>query len=168
MGVDPKSLTDRQIDLIGDPKQRKEVVKKRGLGETAKQTKAKTDNQRESDLHDEYSSFLRRYELPYIHANPVKPATIQRGTPDFTVTGGERYGYRSMYGEFKLPGNKLAPVQEERIGYLRGCGCMVFVWYDYETAIRNTAWFFKINLPCATSDANMEGEHNESDVVHTD
>jgi len=169
MGIDPKTLTDKQVDMIGDQKQRKEVVKKRGLGETAAQTKAKTENQRESDMHDDYISFLRRYDLAYVHANPVKPATIQRGNPDFCVTGGYRYGYRSMYGEFKLPGNKLAPVQEERIKYLtETCGCQVFVWYDYETAIKNTAWFFKINLPCVSNDANIGGEHNESDAVHPD
>src|SRR5215831_14666848 len=169
MGVDPKSLTDKQVDMIGDPKARKEVVKKRGLGETAARAKAKTENQRESDLHEDYKSFLRRYDLAYVHANPVKPATIQRGTPDFTVTGGEKYGYRSMYGEFKLPGNTLAPVQEERIAYLRDtCGCKVFVWYSYEEAIRDTAQWFKINLPCVRSDANIGGEHNESDAIHPD
>jgi hypothetical protein len=168
MGIDPKSLKDNQLDMIADPKQRKEVVKKRGLGETAAQVKAKTENQRESDLHDQYISFLRRHELAYVHANPVKPATIQRGQPDFTVTGGERYAYRSMYGEFKLPGNTLAPVQQERIGYLRLIGCMVFIWYDYETAIKDTAQWFKINLPCVANDANIGGEYNVRDAVHPD
>jgi len=166
MGVDPKSLSDHQIGMIGDPKVRKEVVKKRGLGETAAQIKAKTENERESDLHDAYISFLRRYDLAYIHANPVKPATIQRGNPDFCVTGGQRYGYRSMYGEFKLLGNKLARVQEERIAYLRDtCGCRVFVWYSYGEAIRDTANFFGINLPCIRSDATKGSEYNESDAT---
>lgn len=145
MGIDPRRLTDRQVDLIGDPSQRKAVVKQRGFDTEAKRT-AKAEVKLEKELHNDYISFLRRNELAYIHANPTAPSTIQRGCPDFCVTGGERYGYRSLYGEFKLPGRTLSPAQREYIGYLTLLGCKVFVWYDYETAIRDTEDFFDLAL----------------------
>lgn len=145
MGIDPKSLNDKQVGMIADPAARKTVVKKRGF-DTQEKIDRKTEIKLEGDLHNQYISFLRRHELPYIHANPGKPSTIQKGCPDFTVTGGEQYGYRSMYGEFKLQGKTLSDDQREYIGYLVRCGCKVYVWYDYQTAIKDTAEFFQLAM----------------------
>lgn len=145
MGIDPRTLNDKQVDMIADPNQRKVVVKRRGF-----ETQAKIDKKREikleRELHNQYISFLRRHELAYIHANPVTPSTIQKGCPDFCVTGGERYGYRSLYGEFKKPGGTLSDIQREYFAYLERCGCKVYLWYDYQSAIRDTAEFFELAL----------------------
>ena len=145
MGIDPKSLTDKQVDLIGDAKQRRAVVKARGF-ETQAKLEAKAEAKNEKEMHEKYAGFLNRYALPFIHADMFKKATIRKGTPDFTVTGGETYGFRSMYGEFKMPGKTLSPEQEHYIRYLRSCGCAVFIWYDYVTARNDTAKFFGFAL----------------------
>jgi hypothetical protein len=145
MGIDPKSLNDKQVELIADPKQRKVVVKQRGFDTQAKIDR-KIEINLERKMHDQYISFLRRHELPFVHANPVKPSTIKKGCPDFTVTGGEKYSYRSCYGEFKRPGQTLSEVQQEYIDYLVACGCKVYVWYDYESAIKDTTEFFELAM----------------------
>lgn len=140
MGIDPKLLKDRQVDMIGDPAQRREVVKRRGFDTTAKNA-AKQEYKLEEALHNDFISWLNRHELAYVHAAMKKRSTIQKGCPDFTVTAGERYGYRSLYIEFKLPGKKLSPEQESYIAELQRKGCKVLICYDYETATRETAAF---------------------------
>lgn len=145
MGIDPRALNDKQVDLV-DPSQRKAVVKARGF-DTAAKNKAKAEAKLETQMHNDYIGFLRRNELAYVHANPGKKSTIQKGCPDFIVTGGQRFGYRSLYGEFKLPGNTLSEAQQHYIAYLGDCGCKVFIWYDYATAAKDTAEFFELALP---------------------
>lgn len=144
MGIDPRRLTDQQVGLV-DPGQRKGIVKARGF-DTADKRKAKIDAKLERELHNQYIGFLRRNELAYVHANPVKPSTIQKGCPDFTVTGGVSHGYRCLYGEFKMPGGTLGPDQVKYIAYLTELGCKVYVWYDYPTAIKDTSEFFSLGL----------------------
>jgi hypothetical protein len=145
MGINPKNLNDKQIGLIKDPAQQRAVVKARGF-DTQKKIDAKNEAQTEKDLHDKYAGFLRRHNIAYIHASMVKKSTIQKGAPDFTVTPGERYAYKSFYGEFKVRPNKLSLEQLDYIVFLNKCGCKVFVWYDYETAMHDTAEFLGIDL----------------------
>jgi VRR-NUC domain len=162
MAIDPKTLTDKQVDMIADPNQRREVVKKRGFETTAK-SKAKTEAKLEKDLHNEYISFCRRNELPYIHASMVKKSTIQKGAPDFCVTLGRKY----LYGEFKVPGETLSEDQEKYFAYLQRRGCPVYLWYDYETATKDTAAFFGLDLHSVANDAMLSGGPNERNATHT-
>lgn len=145
MGIDPKNLSDQQVNLIADPKERRAVIKARGF-DTQEKIQAKQERQLESDFHEKYTGFLRRHGLRWIHASMVKKSTIQKGAPDFTVTAGAQYGCRSFYGEFKVPGKGLSDAQLKYKTYLEVAGCKVFVWYDYETAMRDTAEFLGIDL----------------------
>jgi hypothetical protein len=144
MGIDPQKLSDRQVDLIADRRERKAVVKARG--KTMAEIEIETEVKCERDLHDKYISFLRRNELPYIHANPVKESTIQLGCPDFCVTPGIKYGCRYLYGEFKMPGKRLSAAQVEYHAFLKERGCPVRVWYSYEQAVRETREFFGMTV----------------------
>lgn len=145
VGIDPRQLNDKQVELV-DQSQRRMVINARGF-DTAVRKKAQAEARLERKTHEDYIGFLRRNELAYVHANPVRKSTIQKGCPDFVVTGGEKYGYRACYGEFKRPGQKLSEVQQEYVNDLLAKGCKVYVWYDYETAIRDTAEFFELELP---------------------
>jgi hypothetical protein len=142
MGIDPKALSDQQIGLIAEPKERKAAIKRRGLGKTLCEVVAEAEVKWEKELHNRYISFLKRNEIGYIHADTHKRSTIKKGAPDFTVTKGLRY----FYAEFKRPDGRLSDAQKEYFAFLERIECPLFIWYDYETAIKTTTEFFALEV----------------------
>jgi hypothetical protein len=94
-----------------DPRDRKKLG---NAGRTQKEISAVNYVKSERNIHDQFASFLRRHDLPYVHSDPTKKSSIIAGHPDFLVTRG-RIG---VYIEFKIPPNQLSKVQVEYINFL--------------------------------------------------
>ncbi|MBV8280837.1 MAG: hypothetical protein JO347_02090, partial [Candidatus Eremiobacteraeota bacterium] len=134
MGYDHNALPEHVKDKMSNAdhlaiygEERRDAVEEQQ--KSIKKKRAK-DERLEKELHGKFAGFLWRHELPFIHCNPTKASTIEPGTPDFCIT----YQDTSLYVEFKVGYNKLSPVQETRIAYLRKAGDTVLVSYSYEEA----------------------------------
>src|ERR1700756_1709828 len=101
---------------------------------TAAECKAKNERKLELAMHDEFSRWLtlRKKFVSFIHANPTKRSTIQKGHPDFTILSLNR----SIMIEFKVPPNGLTADQMERFGELEAAGNTVIVCTSAGAAIQ--------------------------------
>jgi hypothetical protein len=105
------SVVPEKFLKIMDPKDRQRLGK---AGRTQKEIAHANYVKSERKIHDQFISFLRRHELPYVHSDPTKKSSIAPGHPDFLVTRG-RIG---IYIEFKIPPHQLSTVQVEYINFL--------------------------------------------------
>ena len=94
-----------------DPQERKRLG---NAGRTQMEISTRQYIQSERKIHDQFCSFLRRHELPFVHTNPTRKSTIVPGFPDFQVTR----RIRSIYIEFKIAPNQLQKVQVEYLDFL--------------------------------------------------
>jgi len=142
MGWDPANLTDRQWSMI-DKKDRQ------GFGKRAK-THAEIQHEKtshvERHIHDQFTSFCDRNGIDPWHSDPTRKSSIRTGYPDFLcVRDGRAIGI-----EFKVPPNKLSPVQEQRFADLRAHGTQVHVCEEtsegaaYTKATRIVSEFFNL------------------------
>jgi hypothetical protein len=105
------SVVPEKYLKIMDPKDRQRLGK---AGRTQKEIAHANYVKSERKIHDQFISFLRRHELPYVHSDPTKKSSIATGHPDFLVTRG-RIG---VYIEFKIPPNPLRKEQTDYINFL--------------------------------------------------
>jgi len=106
-----------------DPVDRAKLPKK--IRSTAAETNARNEQQLELDMHNEFSRWLtlRKKFVSFIHANPAKRSTIQKGHPDYTVISRNR----CLMIEFKVPPNSLSPDQLDRFAELAVAGNDIMV-----------------------------------------
>jgi hypothetical protein len=85
-----------------------------------------------AELHEPFIDFLRDKGLLYIHADPTRKSTIQKGHPDFTVfLSGNRCVLIEMKEKTK---GHLSADQKKRISSLAFAGIYVHVCTDLATA----------------------------------
>jgi len=143
MGIDPASLTERQLQLMAKADRQK--LGRRGV--TAAEALQMETTRLERQIHNQFSSFCLRHEIDVWHSNPTRRSTIGAGLPDFLCVKNSR----AIAIEFKIRGNKLSPVQEGRFTELRGHGNEVHVCEEmssgaaYTEAIRILKEFFHLN-----------------------
>lgn len=100
----------------------------------------------ERKIHDQFSGFLSRLGLEFVHSHPTRKSSIRAGWPDYTVCLGGRF----LCIEFKVAGNKLSAVQSARIDHLRAGGSAVFVITEsaegsaYAEAVQRVREFFNL------------------------
>ena len=83
-------------------------------GRTRQEIAAANLRKLEREIHNDFVAFLRRHELPYVHADPTKRSGLPSGHPDFLVTCCSQ----SVYLEFKVPPNGLSKVQVDYLNFL--------------------------------------------------
>ena len=117
---------------IMEPADRAKLPEKVRL--TAVERNAKAERELERDMHNEFSRWLtlRQKFVSFIHADPTKRSTIQKGHPDFTILSMNR----SIMIEFKVPPNSLTPDQIERFRDLTFAGNDVMVCTSAGDAIQ--------------------------------
>jgi len=115
-----------------DPLDRKNLGKSGMLPSEAAQ---KQNYREENRMHEQYSGWLRRNGLLYLHASPNKRSTLPVGWPDFTVFGA---GAKTLFVEFKTKRGKLSDDQKAVMADLTRFGHVAGVLGCYETAVEFT------------------------------
>lgn len=145
MGIDPTQLNDR-IRSRMTPADRKKLGKR---GETFAEADRRRVSRNERDIHYKFIGFLRRYEIPYIHSNPIRKSSIKKGKPDFFVGPIDDRGFSI---EFKVPPNDLTNAQKDEIAFLLQKRNTVLIAEEtsegaaYTAAIKETAIFFNLDI----------------------
>ena len=86
---------------------------------------------REKLLHHQFEAWLILNQIPYVHSRMDKKSTIREGWPDFSVF----YRAKTVFVEFKKPGEDLKPKQSIVVKELRVMGFEVLVETDAGLAI---------------------------------
>jgi len=102
---------------------------------TQPEADAKQERIAERKMHEQFESWLRRNEIPYVHSRMDKKSTIREGWPDFSV---HRKG-ASCFIEFKVPGKVPEPEQWKCIHELMDNDFPVLVAYSYADAVNFAA-----------------------------
>ena len=137
MGISLSDLNDKQKSLIANRPRTK-----------AWQTFAEAENRRqqgcELEMHEQFWSFLRRNKFEDVeYSNPHRSTRARKGRPDFLVCRDNR----RLGIEFKLPGNKLGPEQEEFFAMAERQGNLCLVCFSYQEAINAMIVFFRLESP---------------------
>ena len=128
-----------------DPADRASLGK---AGRTAQEAAQDGARRLERHRHDVYIQWLHLRSIPFIHANPTKPSTIESGWPDFTLL----WQGAAFCLEFKTETGVLSAKQEVVIARLTAAGVFVAVVTEAGEAIRLTQQRFK--LPGALPEAS--------------
>lgn len=118
MGIDPTTLTTRFWEHA-DAGDRKQFGRR---AETKEETQRKVVKFIEKTIHDQFSAFLNRHEIPFIHSPMNRKSSIAQGQPDYTILKPPWFMV-----EFKTPPNGLTTVQRDRIAFLEKQGNTVLV-----------------------------------------
>lgn len=109
---------------------------------------------KEAQLHQAFSAWLNKHELPYIHSRTDRRTSTALGDPDYLVA----FMGHCLFLELKVGKNKLSPVQEKRIAYIRKSGNKVAICYTLEACIEAV-----LNILCS----GKPPEPSERDTGHS-
>ncbi len=88
----------------------------------------------ENEVHQKFSAWLNARWIPFIHSRTDRRTSTQRGDPDFLIA----WMGHCLFIEVKVDKNKLSPIQESRIAYIRKSGNRVEVCHSVEECIEAT------------------------------
>jgi hypothetical protein len=106
----------------------------------------------EAQEHQAICAWLDKNRIGYVHSRTDRKHTNQVGDPDFFCF----LAGRICAVEVKVGKNKLSPVQEKRISYLKSIGIQVDIAHDCASAIKAVQEAFDV-LP-----ATMSNEQDKS------
>lgn len=129
MGIDVNCLPEHFLEKLFPEERRKTL-----------ELRSRNERRREKKMHAKFEDWLRLRQITWVDSRMDRPSTIQEGHPDYTIL----YDNRNLMVEFKVPGGKLSPAQEERIAALRRCGNKVVVCYSWEEGIMATKQHFDL------------------------
>src|SRR5215475_325073 len=129
MNIIPQSIIDKM-----DPTDRASLPLPKKAKLTTSERRSLSETALERDMHNEFINYLRLRNrvFAYVHADPTRRSTIQKGHPDFTVfcksidPAGKPKTYACLL-EFKVPGGRLSEAQINRCGELSKAGIDVYV-----------------------------------------
>lgn len=98
---------------------------------TASEAQTKWRRGEERRMHDVVEAWLRRREIPFVHARMDKASTIAKGWPDFTVV----YRGRALCLELKAQGGKPTAEQVETLAILEKTGTPCKIAYSEADAL---------------------------------
>jgi len=108
--------------------------------QTTAEARDKYERGLEKEMHERFIQWLNYSGISFVHSRMDKPASIQKGWPDFTLL---RDG-KAVLVEFKTPENDLTADQADVCNGLRGNGMTVFVARDLGMAIKEVSRFFGV------------------------
>jgi hypothetical protein len=107
----------------------------------------------EAQEHQAICAWLDKNRIGYVHSRTDRKHTNQVGDPDFFCF----LAGRICAVEVKVGKNKLSPVQEKRISYLRSIGIQVDIAHDCASAIKAVQEAFGV-LPATMSHKQAEND----------
>lgn len=117
------------------PKEEKQKLGKAGL--TMAEITAKADRTEESDMHRQFSDWLRLHSIEFGHARFDKKSHYTLGWPDYTLAVKGSTGFLNPIGiEFKTALGVLSDDQLKCIARMQDNGWKVRVARSVEEAIR--------------------------------